>query len=56
MRSLSLMRSKDERIVAGVCGGFAKFFGVSPTLVRVLFVLCGLVVPYLIFTVGLLEE
>lgn len=34
----SLTRSDSSRIIAGVCGGLAKRFGVSPTLVRVLFI------------------
>ena len=34
-----LMRSRDQRILAGVCGGIAEWLGWSPTLVRVLFVI-----------------
>jgi phage shock protein PspC (stress-responsive transcriptional regulator) len=33
-----LQRSREHRIVAGVCGGLAEWLGWSPTLVRVLFV------------------
>lgn len=33
-----LTRSKDERMIAGVAGGVAKYLGVDPVLVRVLFV------------------
>jgi phage shock protein PspC (stress-responsive transcriptional regulator) len=34
-----LQRSRDQRIIAGVCGGLAEWLGWSVTLVRVLFVL-----------------
>jgi len=33
-----LMRSTEDKMVAGVCGGLASYFGIDPTLVRVGFV------------------
>jgi len=36
-------RSRTDRIVFGVCGGLAEYFGIDVTLVRVLFVLLTLV-------------
>ncbi|HEV8632019.1 MAG TPA: PspC domain-containing protein [Thermoanaerobaculia bacterium] len=36
---MPLHRSRQNRMIAGVCGGVAEFFGWSPTLVRVLWVL-----------------
>ncbi|HEX4189577.1 MAG TPA: PspC domain-containing protein [Marmoricola sp.] len=30
-----LMRTPDDQMVAGVCGGLARYLGVDPTLVRV---------------------
>lgn len=33
-----LTRSRDDRKIAGVCGGIADYFGWDPTLVRVLYV------------------
>ena len=33
-----LYRSRDEQMLAGVCGGLAAYFEVDPTLVRLLFV------------------
>lgn len=33
-----LRRSKDDRMVAGVCGGFAKMMGVDAALLRILLV------------------
>lgn len=38
-----LYRSREERMLAGVCGGLGSYFAVDPTLVRALFVLFGLV-------------
>jgi phage shock protein PspC (stress-responsive transcriptional regulator) len=37
-----LQRSKDQRIIAGVCGGIAEWLGWDATLVRVLFVVVSL--------------
>ena len=34
-----LMRSKNDRMIAGVCGGFAKWIGWDPTAVRILYTL-----------------
>jgi phage shock protein PspC (stress-responsive transcriptional regulator) len=34
-----LHRSRDERIIWGICGGMAKYFNTDPVLVRVLWVL-----------------
>lgn len=33
-----LYRSRDERMLAGVAGGLAKYFNIDPTIVRLLFV------------------
>ena len=34
-----LYRSRDQRMIAGVCGGLGEYLGVDPTIVRLLFVL-----------------
>lgn len=34
-----LLRSKDDRMIAGVCGGLAKWLGWDPTAVRIIYVL-----------------
>ena len=34
----SLMRSRNDRWIAGVCGGIAEWLGWDPTLVRVLYI------------------
>ncbi|MCC5889964.1 MAG: PspC domain-containing protein [Alkalibacterium sp.] len=36
-----LTRSSTDRVLAGVCGGIAEFFGISSLAVRVLFVILG---------------
>ncbi|MDQ0254568.1 phage shock protein C [Evansella vedderi] len=33
-----LYRAVDDRKIAGVCGGLAKYFNIDPTLVRILVV------------------
>ena len=37
-----LYRSRDERMIAGVCGGLAEYFEIDATLVRLLFVATAL--------------
>lgn len=37
-----LLRSKNDRIIAGVCGGLAKWLGWDPTAVRILYVLVSI--------------
>lgn len=34
-----LYRSRDDKILGGVCGGIAKYFGVDPILIRLFFIL-----------------
>ena len=35
---MTLSRPRDNRVIAGVCSGIARRFGIDPTLVRILFV------------------
>lgn len=30
-----LVRTSDDQLIAGVCGGLARYLGIDPTLVRV---------------------
>ena len=51
-----LYRSRDERMIWGVCGGIAKYFDVDPTLIRLIAVLtlffaCTGILIYLILTI-----
>jgi len=34
-----LMRSRKDRMIAGVCGGLANYMSVDPTIVRLVFAL-----------------
>lgn len=34
-----LKRSRNDRMIAGVCGGLAKYMDVDPTIVRLIFAL-----------------
>ena len=37
-----LMRSRSDRVVAGVCGGLGAYFGVDPVVFRIAFVVLAL--------------
>ena len=39
MSNQRLYRSSTDRMIAGVCGGLGKYFGVDPTIVRLVFLL-----------------
>jgi len=53
-----LYRSKVDRIIAGVCGGFGEYFNIDPTIVRVLWLvilfLTGIWLGLLIYLVCLI--
>ena len=34
-----LYRSRNNRMIAGVCAGLADYFGIDPTIVRIIFVI-----------------
>lgn len=42
--SRRLVRTMNDKKIAGVCGGIAKYFGVDPTIVR--FILLALFLTY----------
>jgi phage shock protein C len=51
-----LRRSRSDRMLAGVCGGLAKYLGMDSTVVRVVYVLASVltaafpgILVYLIF-------
>ena len=33
-----LYRSKDDRMIAGVCGGIGEYLDIDPTIIRIIFV------------------
>ena len=37
-----LYRSRSDRQLAGVCGGLGEYFGVDPTIVRLIFIVLAL--------------
>ncbi len=39
MNTQVLRRSRSNRVVAGVCGGLGKFFGISPAWFRLAFLI-----------------
>jgi phage shock protein C len=58
-----LRRSKSNRMIAGVIGGLARYFGFDPTLARVLYVILSVVsvafpgiVVYIILWIIMPEE
>jgi phage shock protein C len=42
MPSGALLRSRSDRMIAGVCGGLAQWLGWDPTAVRILYVLISI--------------
>ena len=45
-----LLKSSKNRKLSGVCGGLAEYFGIDPTIVRLIFALCVLFIGYGIMT------
>ncbi|MQA96352.1 MAG: PspC domain-containing protein [Streptosporangiales bacterium] len=49
-----LARSRDHKVIAGVCGGLAERFGMTPTGVRLIFVIsCILPGPQFLIYIAL---
>ncbi len=57
-----LMRSRTNRMIAGLCAGIGNYFNMDPTIVRLLFVLAfftgfgGIALVYLIMALIIPEE
>lgn len=58
-----LYRSREERMIGGVCAGIGEYFGIDPTLIRLGFVLGALltgvgpmVLTYIIMLIVVPEE
>lgn len=56
-----LYRSREDRVVFGVCGGLAKYFDVDSAIVRISFVVLSLasglgIIAYLIFSIAVKED
>jgi phage shock protein C len=60
--SQRITRSRTDRLVSGVCGGLARYFGLDTVIVRGVFVVLGLInmgimaIAYLVAVVLLSEE
>lgn len=60
--SKKLLRSRSKRMLVGVCGGLADFFGIDPTIVRLLFALGTLlgfgsfILVYIVLFIAVPEE
>ncbi|MEW6610204.1 MAG: PspC domain-containing protein [Patescibacteria group bacterium] len=59
--SSKLYRSRENRMIAGVCGGLGEYFQIDPVLIRVLFVMAALwggigFLCYLVMWIVILEE
>ena len=57
-----LTRSTSNRMIAGVCAGLGDYFGIDPTIVRLLTVLAfftgfsGIVIVYLVMAIVVPEQ
>lgn len=58
-----LIRTSDDKIIAGVCGGIAKYLGWDPAIVRLLYVLVSIfsaafpgILVYIILWIVMPEE
>ena len=55
-----IYRSQEDRIIAGVCGGFAEYFGIDPTIVRLIWIFFtifgGMGILAYIFSIILIAE
>ena len=49
-----LFRSRSDRKIAGICGGFAELVDIDPTLVRLVVVVLGVVTGIVPFFIGYL--
>lgn len=61
MPSTELVRPRRGRLVGGVCAGLARRFGISPTVVRVVFLLSMLlpgpqILAYLVLWIVMPDE
>lgn len=42
MGSKKLLRSNENKMICGICGGIGEYFNMDPTLIRLLWVLLSL--------------
>jgi len=60
---VAVLRSRDDRVIAGICGGFAKALGWNSTVVRIIYVMASIlsaafpgIVVYLVLWVVMPQE
>ncbi len=58
-----LFRSRNNKMLAGVCGGLAEYLGIDPTVIRILYVAVSFfsaafpgIIVYIILWVVMPEE
>ena len=51
-----LYRSSTNRVICGVCGGLGEYFGVDPTVVRLIWVLIAYIIAAVIMPLNPDEE
>ncbi|MFO8070067.1 MAG: PspC domain-containing protein [Alkalibacterium sp.] len=57
MNGKKLRKSSTDRIISGVCGGIAEFFGISSLAVRLLFIIIpSNLILYIILAIIMPEE
>ncbi|MFB6343243.1 PspC domain-containing protein [Saccharicrinis sp. FJH2] len=42
MNTKKLYRSRNDRMIAGICGGLGEYFNVDPVIMRILWVVLSL--------------
>lgn len=55
MENKKQLKRSTNKMIAGVCGGVAEYFGIDPTIVRILFAVFGIAygVGLLVYIVAL---
>lgn len=56
-----LYKSRRDKKICGVCGGFAAYFGIDPTVIRLVWAICALfacagLVAYFVAAIVMPEE
>lgn len=58
--SRQLYRPKRNRVIAGVCAGFAEYFGIDPTIIRIITIIIALsgtgILAYIVAAVIMPDE
>jgi phage shock protein C len=62
MEPKKLYRSRDNRMIAGVCGGLAEYFNIDPVIMRIIFFILLLpgglpgLLPYIVLWIVVPEK